>query len=156
MSFWCLQFLPKTNKNKLTWGIIVVKSNSLVRFLKESSAWKNHYDFAWPLVKSVLPLSNFSLLKKNLLHSLEDWSFFSLVRFIKGLLRVACGWSQFPTLRFPSLQNYCSWSTWLQSFKCYLSPKKYVYSLHFSRKVTLGTFGLVFFLHLLTLAQGGI
>ena len=25
------------------------KTNSFVRFLEESSAWKNHYDFVWPL-----------------------------------------------------------------------------------------------------------
>ena len=42
-------FFQKTNENKSTWGIIVVKSNSSVHFLEESSAWKNHFDFVWPL-----------------------------------------------------------------------------------------------------------
>ena len=43
MSFWCLQFLPKNEENKSTWGIIVVKSNSFVRFLEETSAWKKSF-----------------------------------------------------------------------------------------------------------------
>ena len=30
----------------------VVKSNLLVRFLEETSAWKNHFEFVWPLVCS--------------------------------------------------------------------------------------------------------
>ena len=42
-------FFQKTNENKSTWGIIVVKLNSFVRFLEETSAWKNHFDFVWPL-----------------------------------------------------------------------------------------------------------
>ena len=32
---WGRRFPLKTNKNKSTWGIIVVKSNSFVRFLEE-------------------------------------------------------------------------------------------------------------------------
>ena len=47
--FGVFTFCKKTNKNKLTWGIIVVKSNSFVCFLREMSAWKNHFDFFWPL-----------------------------------------------------------------------------------------------------------
>ena len=33
--FWVVDFLQKTNENKSTWGIIVVKSNSFVHFLEE-------------------------------------------------------------------------------------------------------------------------
>ena len=34
--FWrVVDFLQKTNKNKSTWGIIVVKTNLFVRFLEE-------------------------------------------------------------------------------------------------------------------------
>ena len=43
ISKWCFgvfDFFQKTNQNKSTWGIIVVKSNSFVHFLEESSAWK--------------------------------------------------------------------------------------------------------------------
>ena len=48
--FGVFNFFQKTNKNKSTWGIIVVvKSNSFVCFLEETSAWKNHFDFVWPL-----------------------------------------------------------------------------------------------------------
>ena len=48
--FGVFDFFKKLNENKSTWGIIVVKSNSFVHFLEESAAWKNHYDFVWPLV----------------------------------------------------------------------------------------------------------
>ena len=34
----------KRNQNKL-----VVKSNLFVIFLEEKSAWKNHFEFVWPL-----------------------------------------------------------------------------------------------------------
>ena len=37
-------FLQKTNENKLTWGIIVVKSNSFVCFLEEIEDAKNHFE----------------------------------------------------------------------------------------------------------------
>ena len=47
--FGVFDFLQKTNKNKLTWGIIVVKSNSFVRFLEEIKDTKNHYEIIWPL-----------------------------------------------------------------------------------------------------------
>ena len=39
----------KRNEKKLTWGIIVVKSYMFVCFLEETSAWKNHFEFVWPL-----------------------------------------------------------------------------------------------------------
>ena len=41
-----VSFFQKTNENKSTW----VKLNSFVRFLEETSAWKNHFEFVWPLV----------------------------------------------------------------------------------------------------------
>ena len=37
------------NKNNSIWGTIVVKSNLFVRFLEEMLAWKNHFNFVWPL-----------------------------------------------------------------------------------------------------------
>ena len=49
MFFYVFDFFQKTNENKSNWDTIVVKLNSFVRFLEESSAWKNHYDFVWPL-----------------------------------------------------------------------------------------------------------
>ena len=48
--FGVFNFLPKMNENKSTWGFIVVKQNSFARFLEETSTWKNHFDFFWPLV----------------------------------------------------------------------------------------------------------
>ena len=51
--FGVFNFFQKTNKNKSTWGIIVVKSNLFVRFLEETLAWKNHFEFVWPLVRFI-------------------------------------------------------------------------------------------------------
>ena len=50
--FAVLNFFQKTNENELNWGIIVLKLDWFVRFLGESSAWINHYDFVWPLKKN--------------------------------------------------------------------------------------------------------
>ena len=47
MSFWCIQFTLKNEQKK---SLIIVKLNSFVRFLEETSAWKNHFDFFWPLL----------------------------------------------------------------------------------------------------------
>ena len=49
MSFSCLQFSQKTNKNNLTWGTIVVKSNFFVCFLGELKIQKRHLEINWPL-----------------------------------------------------------------------------------------------------------
>ena len=49
--FGVFNFFQKMNKNKSTWGIIVVKSNSFIHFLEETSAWKNNFDFVWPLAE---------------------------------------------------------------------------------------------------------
>ena len=38
--FGVFSFLQKTNETKSTWGIMVVKSNSFVRFLEETLSWK--------------------------------------------------------------------------------------------------------------------
>ena len=47
--FGVFDFLQKTNENKSTWGIIVVKSNSFVRFLEEIEDIKNPFKIIWPL-----------------------------------------------------------------------------------------------------------
>ena len=50
--FGVFNFLQKTNENnenKLTWGIIVVKSNSFVRFMEEIEEIKNPFEIIWPL-----------------------------------------------------------------------------------------------------------
>ena len=49
MTFGVFNFLQKTNENKSTWGIIVVKLNLFVLFLEETLCWKNHFEFVWPL-----------------------------------------------------------------------------------------------------------
>ena len=43
MSFWCLQFLPKNERNKLTRGIIVVKLNLFVRFFGKNIGLKKSF-----------------------------------------------------------------------------------------------------------------
>ena len=50
--FSVFDFFQKTNENKLTWGTSVLKSNSFICFLEESSAWKNLYYFIHPSVAS--------------------------------------------------------------------------------------------------------
>ena len=45
-------FLQKTNENKSTWSIIVVKLNSFVRFLEEIEAIKNPFEIISPLENS--------------------------------------------------------------------------------------------------------
>ena len=47
--FGVVDFLQKTNENKSTWGIIVVKSNSFVRFLEEIDDPKNHFEINWQI-----------------------------------------------------------------------------------------------------------
>ena len=49
MSFWCLQFFQKKNKNNSTWGIIVVGSNFFIRFLEELRIPKSPFEINWPL-----------------------------------------------------------------------------------------------------------
>ena len=50
MFFWVVDFLQKTNENKFTWGLIVVKLNSFVCFLEEIDDPKKHFEIKWPLV----------------------------------------------------------------------------------------------------------
>ena len=41
-----------SSKKRTKTCLIVVKLNSFVRFLEETSSWKNHFDFVWPLMTS--------------------------------------------------------------------------------------------------------
>ena len=47
-------FSQKTNKNKSTWGIIVVKLNFFVRFLGEMKIPKGHIEINWPLARHII------------------------------------------------------------------------------------------------------
>ena len=47
---WYPRILPKNKQNNLITVLLGKKMNSFIHFLEESSAWKNHYDFVWPLV----------------------------------------------------------------------------------------------------------
>ena len=47
--FGVFNFFQKTNKNKSTWGIKVVKSNYFVRFLEELRIPKSPFEINWPL-----------------------------------------------------------------------------------------------------------
>ena len=49
MVFCVFDFLQKTKENKSTWGIVVVKWNSLIRFLEEIEDTKNNFEIIWPL-----------------------------------------------------------------------------------------------------------
>ena len=46
--FVVFNFFQKTTENKSTWGTTVLKLNLFI--LEETSAWKNQFDFVWPLV----------------------------------------------------------------------------------------------------------
>ena len=81
MFFWVVDFLKKTNENKSTWGIIVVKTNSFVRFLEEFMAWQFAFEIIWPLAQfhSLLSTNNIgcifathSLTYSNLHHSIKS------------------------------------------------------------------------------------
>ena len=50
-------FQKKKNENKSTWGIIVVRSNSFVRFLEEFTAWQFAFELNWPLAQEKSPFS---------------------------------------------------------------------------------------------------
>ena len=49
MFFGVFDFLQKTNENKSTFGILVVKSNAFVHFLEEIEDVKNPFEIIWPL-----------------------------------------------------------------------------------------------------------
>ena len=58
--FCVFNFFQKTNENKSTWGVIVVKLNSFLRFLEEFTAWQFAFEFYWPLEARVEILTNIS------------------------------------------------------------------------------------------------
>ena len=49
--FGVFNFSHKTNNNKSTWGIIVLKLNIFVRFLRELRIPKSSFEINWPLPK---------------------------------------------------------------------------------------------------------
>ena len=51
MTFWFLQFPSKNKRKQVSLQCIVVRLNSFVLFLEETSTWKNHFDFIWPLLQ---------------------------------------------------------------------------------------------------------
>ena len=61
--FSILKIFQKTNENKSTWGIIVVKLKFFVRFLEELRIPKSPFEINWPLV--VWPGSLVSFLITN-------------------------------------------------------------------------------------------
>ena len=61
MSFWCLQFSPKTSENNSTGGTIVGKSNFFVHFLGELKIPKRHFKIYWPLDRAKKVLLYFAL-----------------------------------------------------------------------------------------------
>ena len=68
--FEVVNFLQKTNENKFTWGLIVVKLNSFVCFLEEIDDPKNHFEINWPLVSKYVRYWS----KYTALHS-TSWKF---------------------------------------------------------------------------------
>ena len=60
MSFWCLQFFQKTNKNNSTWGTIVVRSNFFLCFFLKN----------WRYQKDILKLTDLS--KQDFIKKVQD------------------------------------------------------------------------------------
>ena len=50
MTFWCLQFLPKNECKKVNLRYHSIKLEFNYSFFEETLAWKNHFDFVWPLI----------------------------------------------------------------------------------------------------------
>ena len=48
--FGVFNFFQKMSVKKSTWGITVLNLNSFIHFFEETLAWKNHFDFVWPLI----------------------------------------------------------------------------------------------------------
>ena len=80
----------------------VVKSNLFVHFLEETSAWKNHFEFVWPLKSCIyfLDLMHFHL-----------WSWPNMIEVIRRLRLHACAFWR--VNRWP---NYCSENMYVHSF----------------------------------------
>ena len=55
-TFWYPRILPKKGTNEFVHSSTVRQKNpnSFVRFLEESSAWKNHFDIVWPLLHNLI------------------------------------------------------------------------------------------------------
>ena len=51
--FSVFKLFQKTNENKSTWGIIVVKSNFFVRFLEELRTPESPFEINWPLTDTI-------------------------------------------------------------------------------------------------------
>ena len=85
MFFWFLHFLQKKRTKT---SRHVVKSNLFVRFLEETLAWKNHFEFVWPIGMEDLHFfwRTFWVFTQNLLRQCAEMSV-SLQRGIASNLR---------------------------------------------------------------------
>ena len=79
MSFWCLHFLPKNEREQV---------DLFVCFLEETMAWKNHFEFVWPLIARVLSHCNFTVSTVEM--NLEKKSSPTSVYFSKAWLNHTC------------------------------------------------------------------
>ena len=100
------------DENKLTWGIVVVQLNFFVRFSKETSAWKYHFDLVWPLGVLI-----WFLVHEFVVTIDSSWSKILNQRFVPSVLKI-------------KLSSFAKWAYWdlsLQmcnigsiSFDCYI------------------------------------
>ena len=121
MSFWC----PQSSKKRMETSLIVVKLNSFIHFLEETSAWNNH--FVWPL--AFMRWTNCSANHLSLFWEAMFifWKlFFSFVevneKFFHSFpsVRSQC---QLATAAWPTLPTYC----WLALQYPYYIPSIYLY-----------------------------
>ena len=77
------------NENKSTVGMMVVKSNSFVCFLEETSAWKNHFEFVWPLeyfwIDEISPTALTAQMDQNCKSVLWLWQLNYLCKYLSRL-----------------------------------------------------------------------
>ena len=59
--FGVFKFFQKTNGNKSTWGILVVKSNCFVCFLEELRIPKSPFEINWPLADVIIFEQNWTI-----------------------------------------------------------------------------------------------
>ena len=87
--FGVFNFFQKMNENKSTWGVIVhSKVEFVCSFLEETSAWKNHFDYVWPL-EAPLALEGSGSLKTMIIKKLTKMMETYLTKCWKMNLRTA-------------------------------------------------------------------
>ena len=105
----------KTNENKSSSGIIVVKLNSFVHFLEEFTAWQFAFEFYWPLViiRFIIIDQGRLIFRSRLLWMIYKKTFsYTDIQYKHTNLKFAnFTW-------FKSLELTCLYYSWFLDYKC--------------------------------------